>query len=210
MTTSDILQLSDLEPFAIGGTRRCFVHPDYANRCIKVLRSDRTPEARRAIASGWRRYKRLRDFDDQWKERTVYEYLLREGTQSWSHVPEYFGCVQTDLGLGIVTALFRDHDGGFSKNLEELIPGGISDCLAAAIIEFKEWLRATLFLSRDLLPHNIIAVAESDERYRLVIVDGIGNSEFIPISTWFKGFARMKIERKLLKFDYRTRTLLPR
>ena len=73
MTMPDIL-LSDLEPFAIGGTRKCFVHPEDANRCIKVLRPDRTPEARRAIASGWRRYKRLRDFDDQWKERKVYEY----------------------------------------------------------------------------------------------------------------------------------------
>ena len=208
MTMPDIL-LSDLEPFAIGGTRKCFVHPEDANRCIKVLRPDRTPEARRAIASGWRRYKRLRDFDDQWKERKVYEYLLRVGTQSWRHVPEYFGRVQTDQGLGIVTALFRDYDGGFPKNLEQLVPSGISESLEKAIIEFKGWLRETLFLSRDLLPHNIIAVADSDHSYQLVIVDGIGNSEFIPISSWFKRSARRKIERKITKFDYRLRILLP-
>ena len=129
--------------------------------------------------------------------------------KSWRHVPEYFGCVQTDQGLGIVTALYRDHDGGFPKNLEQLVPYGISDHLELAIIEFKEWLRRTLFLSRDLLPHNIIAVAGSDHSYRLVIVDGIGNSEFIPISSWFKQSARKKIERKLTKFDYRLRILLP-
>ena len=74
--------------------------------------------------------------------------------------------------------------------------------------EFKAWLRRELFLTRDLLPHNIIAVADHPERYRLIVVDGIGNSEFIPVSHWFRSLARLKIERKIRKFDDRTRILL--
>ena len=204
-----MLMLGDIEPFAIGGTRRCYVHPDDDTRCVKVLRPDRTPRARRAVATGWRRLKPLRDFDDQDKECKAYRHLKRRGLLDWTHVPPYYGTVETDQGLGIVTALYRDYDGGFPKNLEELLPLGMTDAIEAAIGEFKIWLRRQRFLTRDLLPHNIIAVADSPERYRLVIVDGIGSSEFIPLSHWFKFFARLKIERKIRKFDYRTRILLP-
>ncbi|MDE0189984.1 MAG: YrbL family protein, partial [Gammaproteobacteria bacterium] len=52
-------------------------------------------------------------------------------------------------------------------------------------------------------------VADGPERFRLVIVDGIGNSEFLPLSHWFKFCARAKIERKIRKFDHRIRILLP-
>lgn len=204
-----MLRLAHIEPFAIGGTRRCYVHPDDETLCVKVLRGDRTPSARRAVATGWRQLKRLGSFDDQRKELKAYRHLTRRGQLDWSHVPRFYGTVETDRGLGIVTALLRDWDGGYPKNLEELLPGGMNDVLDAAIAEFKDWLRRNLFLTRDLLPHNIIAVADGPERYRLVIVDGIGNSEFVPLSHWFKVCARLKIERKIRKFDYRTRILLP-
>ncbi|MDE0661513.1 MAG: YrbL family protein [Gammaproteobacteria bacterium] len=203
------LRLHDLEPFAIGGTRRCYVHPDDETRCVKVLRTDRTPQARRAVASGWRRFKGLASFDDQRKETKAYRHLRRRGQLDYTHVPRFYGTVETDQGAGIVTALFRDYDGGYPKNLEELLPLGMTDALEQAISEFKQWLRRELFLTRDLLPHNIIAVAARPARYRLVIVDGIGNSEFIPLSHWFTFCARAKIERKIRKFDYRTRILLP-
>ena len=204
-----MLTLDDIEPFAVGGTRRCYVHPDDETLCIKVLRPDRTPRARRDLVTGWRRFKRLPSFDDQQKELKAYGHLKRRGQLDWNHVPRFYGAVDTDQGIGIVTALFRDWNGGYPKNLEELLPAGMTDALDAAIREFKDWLRRELFLTRDLLPHNIIAVADSPERYRLVIVDGIGNSEFVPLSHWFNCCARAKIERKIRKFDYRTRILLP-
>jgi len=203
------LALQNLEPFAIGGTRRCYIHPDDETRCVKVLRSDRTAEARRREARGWRRLKRLKSFDDQWKEAKAYRHLKRRGQLDYSHVPRCYGTVATDHGTGIVTALYRDWNGAFPKNLEELLPAGMTPAIRTAIDEFKHWLRRELFLTRDLLPHNIIAVAESPERYRLIIVDGIGNSEFVPVSHWFACCARLKIERKIRKFDYRTSILLP-
>ena len=204
-----MLKLDELDPFAVGGTRRCYVHPDDDTRCVKVLRPDRTPRARRAAVTGWRRLKRLASFDDQRKECKAYRHLKHRGQLDWSHVPKFHGTVETDQGIGIVTALYRNWDGGYPKNLEELLPSGMTPVLRDAVDEFKDWLRRELFLSRDLLPHNIIAVADNPERYRLVIVDGIGNSEFIPVSHWFGWCARMKIERKIRKFDHRIAILLP-
>lgn len=204
-----MLTLADREPFAVGGTRRCYVHPDDKNLCVKVLRPDRTAAARLADARGWRRLKGRRGFDDQRKELKAYQQLSRRPPADWTHVPRCHGTIATDQGIGIVTDLHRDWHGGFPKNLEQLLPSGMTDALAAAIDEFKAWLRRTLFLSRDLLPHNIIAVAVEEDRYRLVIVDGIGNSELLPLSSWFDVCARQKIERKIRKFDGRVRMLLP-
>ena len=162
-----------------------------------------------------------RGFDDQRKELKAYRQLSRRCFGDWTHVPRCHGAVDTDQGIGIVTDLHRDWHGGFPRNLEELLPvapaapvalaaaGGPTGALGAAIDEFKAWLRHTRFLSRDLLPHNIIAVAMSPDCYRLVIVDGIGNSELLPLSSWFDACARRKIERKIRKFDGRVRMLLP-
>ena len=47
----------------------------------------------------------------------------------------------------------------------------------------EEPVKGMRILSRDLLPHNIIAVKEQD-RYRVMLVDGIGNAELIPLSSW--------------------------
>ncbi len=205
-----MLQLKHLKPFAVGGTRRCYIHPEDSERCVKVLRPDRTPEARRALEKGWRRFRNLKGFDDQWKELKIYRRLnAKQNPRIWEHVPRFFGTVDTDQGLGIVTELFRNHNGDFPGNLEQVLPDGMNQGLRAAFDEFKSWLREVLFLSRDLLPHNIIAVENDPEQYRLIIVDGIGNSEFIPVSDWFRFLARQKIERKIKKFDYRTSILLP-
>jgi hypothetical protein len=205
-----MLELRHLKPFAVGGTRRCYVHPDHADRCVKVLRPDRTPEARRALEKGWRRFRNLKGFDDQWKELQIYRFLeAKNDERIWAHVPRFFGTVDTDQGMGIVTELFRNHDGAYPGNLEQVLPKGMSQGVQVAIQDFKIWLREVLFLSRDLLPHNIIAIESAPEHFRLVIVDGLGNSEFIPVSDWFKFLARQKIERKIKKFDYRTGLLLP-
>lgn len=204
-----MLELAALEPFAIGGTRRCYIHPQDESLCVKTLRPDRTAAARLNVAKGWRRLKGKRGFDDQRKETKAYRALLRRGQQDWRHVPRFHGTVATDQGVGIVTDLHRNHDGSFPLNLEELLPQGMTAALGLAIDEFKAWLRRDLFLSRDLLPHNIIAVEDESGRFRLMIVDGIGNSEALPLSSWFKRFAQMKVERKLRKFDYRVRILLP-
>jgi hypothetical protein len=205
-----MLGLKHLTPFAVGGTRRCYVHPDHADRCVKVLRPDRTPEARRALEKGWRRFRNLKGFDDQWKELKIYQFLeSKKDKRIWAHVPRFFGTVDTDQGVGIVTELFRNHDGAYPGNLEQVLPQGMSQGMQVAIQNFKSWLREVLFLSRDLLPHNIIAIESAPDQFRLVIVDGLGNSEFIPVSDWFQFLARQKIERKIKKFDYRTGLLLP-
>ena len=202
------VNLGQLTPFAVGGTRLCYVHPDDSNKCIKVLREDRIPRTRRQLTKGIKKLRPVKHWDDQQKELTAYRQLLeRDSPALWQHIPEFFGSVVTDLGLGVVTRIFRNFDGNFPRNLEQEIPHGIDDSLKTGIAEFKSWLRQELVITRDLLPHNIIVVRDSSKHSRLVIVDGLGNSEWIPVSSWFRSFARRKIERKISKFNYRVADL---
>ncbi len=203
-----ILSLKGLEPFAIGGTRLCFVHPDHPDRCVKVLRNDRTASVRRRATRGLKKLRPLHHWDDQLKEIQAYRHLCRVAAPTvWMHVPEYFGTIDTDLGLGIVTRIFRNFDSSYPNNLEQEVPSGLDDALESALEEFKRWLRQDLVVTRDLLPHNIIVVKQSNTKSRLVIVDGLGNSEWIPVSTWFRSFAVRKINRKIEKFERRVQLL---
>jgi len=205
-----MLILSDLEPLFIGGTRFCYLHPSNPDRCIKVLRPDRTGVARKHQMTGWKQFRPASSFDDQLKEIKAYKTLLgQKNPRIWKHIPDYYGTEATDMGIGIVTRLLRNDDGSFPPNLQDLVRQGISPALEKGITEFRSWLLEEAVVTRDLLPHNIIAVTEKDGSQRVIIVDGIGNSEFIPISTWFTFFARQKISRKLTKFTHRLELLLP-
>lgn len=204
--------LKDQEPLFVGGTRRVFQHPDYADRCIKVLRSDRTGAERRARKRGWKQLLPASAFDDQVKEIRAYQRLLAstpDPAPVWQHVPEYFGTVMTDCGIGIVTRLYRNHDGSWPRNLEQCLPRGLTQALTGALVTFAVVMERHRVLTRDLLPHNMIAVEHADHRVQVLVVDGIGSADFIPIAACSQRAARAKVRRKLQRLEDRIRMLLP-
>lgn len=204
-----MLKVRHTRPLFVGGTRYCFQHPVYRDRCVKVLRPDRTGAARRMLRKDFKRYLPARFLDDQRKEISAYAELMPKASERlWRHVPRYHGTVDTDLGIGIVTQLMRNSDGSWPRNLEQLLPGGITPSLERGIEEFETAVRELRILSRDLLPHNIIAVRE-DGSWRVMLVDGIGNSELIPLSTHLDFFADRKTARKVDRFRERCAALLP-
>jgi hypothetical protein len=203
------IRLRHSRPLFVGGTRYCFQHPEHRDRCIKVLRPDRTGEARKLLRRDFKRFLPARFLDDQLKEISAYRELLADASERlWRFVPRYHGTVDTDMGVGIVTQLMRNADGSWPENLEKVLPRGLDDELAAGIEEFLEGVSSLRILTRDLLPHNMIAVRERDG-CRVMVVDGIGNAELLPISSWFDAFARRKTDRKIARFRQRSALLLP-
>jgi len=205
-----MLTLCEQQPLFVGGTRYVYQHPEHTERCIKVLRPERTGAARRARKRGWKRLLPASAFDDQLKEIRAYDALLARGNaQQWQYVPEYFGTVHTDAGLGIVTRLLRNADGSWPLNLERLLPRGMDEHLQAALQVFAEGVLQQRILTRDLLPHNMIAVYGHERQPRIVVVDGIGNADFIPLANYSDRAARAKVRRKLRRLQERVRLLLP-
>ncbi|WOJ94474.1 YrbL family protein [Congregibacter variabilis] len=204
-----MLKLKNSRPLFVGGTRYVFQHPEHANRCIKVLRPDRTGTARKILRKDFKRHLPARFLDDQLKEIKAYRELLSRASETlWRYVPRYHGTEETDMGVGIVTQLMRNADGSWPKNLEQILSNGTDPALEAGIEEFVDAVGKLRILSRDLLPHNIIAVKE-DSGYRVMLVDGIGNAELIPLSTWSGFFARRKTQRKIRRFRQRCALLIP-
>ncbi|MEM6543819.1 MAG: YrbL family protein [Pseudomonadota bacterium] len=198
-----MLKLVHTKPLFVGGTRYCFQHPHHANRCIKVLRPDRTGEARKQRRKDFKRFLPPRFLDDQRKEINAYEELMLNASEDlWRHVPRYHGTEDTDMGLGIVTQLLRNHDEQWPSNLRDLFLAPPETKLLRGIDEFLTAVRDLRILSRDLLAHNIIAVDEG-ERYRVMLVDGIGNAELLPLSSWSDFFAQQKVRRKISRFERR-------
>lgn len=204
-----MLKLKHSRPLFVGGTRYCFQHPTHRNRCVKVLRPDRTGAARKVLRRDFKRFLPERYLDDQLKEIKAYRELLTRASEPlWRHVPRYHGTENTDMGIGIVTQLMRNADGSWPKNLQQLLPLGMTPELEEGIESFIAAVAELRILSRDLLPHNIIAV-EEESGYRVMLVDGIGNAELIPVSTWSSFFARRKTARKIRRFRQRYTALLP-
>jgi hypothetical protein len=205
-----MIKVRHTRPLFVGGTRYCFQHPEHRDRCIKVLRPDRTGAARKMLRRDFKRFLPARFLDDQRKEIRAYTELEPKGSaRLWRHVPRYYGTVDTDMGIGIVTQLMRNDDGSWPQNLEQLLPEGLTAPLQQGIDEFVAAVRDLRILSRDLLPHNIIAVREARDRWRVMLVDGIGNSELLPLSSHLGFFADRKTARKIARFRQRCELLLP-
>ena len=182
------LSLSDLEPFAVGRYRRCYVHPSYPDLCVKAMVQD--SEACRI---------------QQRMDIRSYVFLIKHGYASYfDRVPTIKGIVDTDLGTAIVLHLFRDIDGRPSRNLVDLIHEcGLTRSLALAIAEFRYWLRIHRLWTRDTGPYNLIAIRRGDDVWKLAIAEGWVH-RYWPYMTWAPSFViRQMIDHQIERFDKR-------
>lgn len=198
------LRLSGLSPFATGGNRLCFRHPDDNTRCIKVNKQGKAADLKRNAPF----YKRLRpekSFDDNWREYREYQRSINTNSnpQLWEHLPRCYGWVATDIGPGLVSDFYADDYGQPAKTLEAYLHAkGIDDAIRQALSEFAQYLRSTLLLTKNLLPHNLLVVGSPADQ-RLVLIDGLGLHSILPLARYSKHFARMNVERRLQRFENR-------
>lgn len=205
------LQLSDLEPFARGGNRLCFVHPLHADRCVKVRRPDRPLEQLRSQKGFPKNLKPLSSFDDNLEEFQVMEKLRnRYGDPIFKLVSQCYGFEETDLGRGITSELIRDSNGPISHTLKQYLwdHGYTTPCQRVVETFCQQWI-ALAVPSRDLILHNIVVQCdELGNPLRLVIIDGLGTPNLLP--DWLQPLAyrRKKARRKVLNLQQRIEELL--
>ena len=170
-----MIQLSDKSRFSSGGNRDCFRHPDYPDRCLKTLRSCRTPEQRRQEKRFPANLRPLSSFDENLVELKVLNYLHAHYAASVrQHLPDCFGLVDTDLGKALETSLIVDSDGLISQTLEQYLwRFGVDTELESAITVFKSNWSTQPPKTRDLIPHNLVVQNQKD-RLQLVVIDGFG------------------------------------
>ena len=196
--------LSSCEPFASGGHRLCFRHPHNEDLCIKVNKQGQAA-ARKRAAPFYKRLRRERSFDDNWCEYREYQQraIVQGGTRIWDHLSRCYGWVSTDLGPGLVSDMFTDAAGRPAETLESYLKReGLDAPLQTALQQFAGYLRETLLLTKNLLPHNLL-VLQRDEQLRIILIDGLGLHSVLPLARCSRRLARRAIERRLERFSLR-------
>ena len=200
------LALSAAQPFAKGGNRLCFVHPENPQRCIKVRRPDFTLEDLRRSKGFPKNLRPLSSFDDNLEEYNVMNELdQRFGEQLYRHVSHCYGFVDTDMGPGLVSELIRNSDGKISYSLkQQLAEKGMTPDLKTAIDQFCAFWETECIPSRQLLPHNIVAQCnEQGEVFRLVAIDGLGDPTILPARWLPDSWKRRRYKEKTEQFRAR-------
>ncbi len=180
-----MITLSEDDFLARGMHRDCYVHPEDDRLCIKIsLRGD-VRETEREIA--------------------YYGHLDRRKV-SWEMLPRYHGTVETNRGPGAVFDLIRDADGAVSTTLEQYLvdpdpPAEMAEDLARAFRALKAYLLGNRIITRTIKAKNLVYKRAAAGRGRLVVIDNIGNTEFVPYCNYVAVFARKKISRKWRQFE---------
>jgi hypothetical protein len=165
--------------------RECFEHPDNPNWCVKIVVAGNSNENHREAA--------------------YYEQLARRGI-SWEMLTRCHGLVETNMGQGAVFDLVRDYTGEVSGTLaryltSDELTSSHRAVLVGALIALKAYLIENRVITMTLKTKNIVFQRSVEGLDKLVIVDNVGNSDFIPAANYSAFLARLKIQRKWHRFE---------
>ena len=193
-----MINLDGLQPFAEGGNRQCFIHPNNSYRCLKVSLEEQSKKVKQNAP--W--YKKLRSeksFDDNLREQKAYDQraLRKDNSDKWKHLAKWYGMVETSIGPASETELIRDNQNNISSTLETyLFSYGMTDEIKIALDEFESWLRSSLVLTKNIIPHNVVLGCEG-EKIVFKIIDGLGSKSYLPITQVSDVFAKRYVERRI-------------
>lgn len=188
MSKKHYTDMLELDPHALVGKglhRECYLHPDDPSRCIKI------------VVAGKR--------NENHREQAYYAALARRGV-TWEMLPKFHGLVPTNLGEGAVFDLVRDYDNRISLTLghylgSEQLTSLHAAALRRALQDLKSYLLEQRIITMTLKPKNILFQRQTAETGKLVIVDNIGNSDFLPLANYSTRLAQWKIRRKWHRFE---------
>ena len=192
-----MIDLSNSKPFANGGNRACYQHPENINICLKITHPD-LPNKLKAKAPWYKKYRSLDSFDDNKREELAYNQKAISKNESivWDHLVRWHGFEETSKGLASATEMVLN-DGMIAETLESyLFTNGKDEKITVAINDFENWLKKTLILTKNIIPHNIV-VKKTEGKLQLKIIDGLGCSSFLPLPKISKFFAKRYVSRRV-------------
>ena len=192
-----MINLEEVKPFAEGGNRVCYIHPDNKSLCLKISKSE-VVKKMRSNAPWYKKLRSERSFDDNYREVRAYQQrAIKENPQKiWKHLAKWYEFVETSKGLASCTELITNND-KVAFNLEEyLFNKGRTSEIDEALKEFEIFLKETKLLTKNIMPHNL-AVKEDDYGLTLKIIDGLGCMSFIPLPEISNAYANRYIKRRI-------------
>lgn len=166
---------------AKGTERNCYIHPNESKLCVKVSHSHVKKQHN--------------------QELSYINFLLKKNKLPCDFFPNFYGTIETNQGEGLVFERIYNEDGSTIENLKLFIKhNGFSEQLENALIYLKSALLKQNIIVRDLRMINVL-VKKIDNEIKLIIVDGIGNSDFIPLANYVDWYSQKKIQRHWARFE---------
>lgn len=160
-----------------GRDRACYLHPLDPNKVIKVS---------------------IVENDKQSRREPKYYSKLQNRNINWDAIARYHGKIPTNLGEGLVFDLVKDFDGSASKSITYYLENKVisQEQINNLLSGIKDYLHNNGIITRDISANNLLYRRETETDGKLVIIDGLGNNELIPLSNFFVFLAQKKIKRK--------------
>lgn len=164
-----------------GYHKSVFIHPNDPQKCIKIIYNE---EGKKDIN----------------RELRYREHREKQGLSS-QLIPQYYGIVETDRGLGYVFQRIFNYDGSTSPTLMDYIENPLEFQQALpTIIKLMCRLKKQLFqdrlISMHITPENIVFQRISPSETKLMLISDLGSSELIPLVLYFDKLAVAKINRR--------------
>ncbi|WP_425075649.1 YrbL family protein [Psychroserpens sp. S379A] len=182
-----MIQLSESDYLAEGLARTCYFHPENENLCIKIGKPDV-------------------EVSHLYKEINYYKKINKKDASKFDYpfYAMYHGTIETNLGEGFVYDLVRDETSQeVSKTLIDYIrmkDSPIDDSVFdTSLKKLQDQMIKYKVFASDLRPRNLCCKILKDGSVEMIIVDGIGHRDFLPLGDWFHCFAKQKVERRFQK-----------
>lgn len=181
-----MIDLSGSTPFAEGGRRFCYRHPDNPDRCVKISKHQAVKD-RRDQAPWYRRLRPLTAFDDNldelkgYRQLPIYRALKDDRSPVWQHIPRCNGFAATSHGPGLVLDFYHSNGKPAPTVYDHITEHGVTATLVDAMQEFADFLQTSQLVTRAIIPHNIVWAADG----KIKLIDGIGGRNLIPPAEFF-------------------------
>lgn len=181
--------MSDVSEWHIigrGDERTCYQHPYDHARCVKISRLAKAKQTRREL----RYFRRLK--------RQGVPFLL---------IPEFFGAVKGSDMIGIEQQLILDDQGKLPLNVADYLVKPLTpqqvDHFWAGLSALKTYLLTYNVVPCDLVMSNLLVI-ERENATTIMLIDGFGAAELIPLPEYIPWLGRHKIRRKWARFMAKT------
>lgn len=162
-----------------GGHNATYIHPIDRNKCVKIPHDPN---------------------DGDVKKEMRYRKMCAKKLAKSRLVTEFFGTIETNLGLGYVFERVLDYNGQTSKDLRDFLPKNKPDTqtlqrIWTILLNFKsDFLRENIaIVDTDIT--NFMVQEPTKGSFRVRIVDNIGTPVLIPLVYWFDFAAAWKAKR---------------
>ena len=180
---TDSITLNDSLLIGEGGSRNCYIHPEDKNLCIKTIK---------------------KKSDQRSVDREVgYLKRMKKRGNSFRMIAKYDHSVMTSEGKGEVYELVRDYNGEISKDLKyylNLKDESINHKIIELVEDLRKYLKNEKIRFSDLCSHNVLLKKVDENEYEMVVIDGIGDNNQIPLLEYVYFLGIKRSIRKWEKF----------